>query len=320
MLTVPITTPYFNLRVLNLLIEHDGKVGPAGGALAVPNVSSLTALDTNLSPGETVSQMLGVISPWIDLCSPDPIIFSVSRQVLEMEMAYAAFCGIGNVILPCPKIHHSKIHGVGIAQYAHATQLALDVGSFIQVSITMPMMDNPHDVVEETKGSLTLQARSEQVGAMEDEPQPIQDTEHPEELLNIKPRKSVHVSSKHDYFGTWDAWNVIRTICKYNSRLFVGKNIIISTDFSRSIIASSLSFILSRKNPIGSALRSTGILRSKIPVCFLLSLSVPWQSSRDKLIIVDSPHDTTLPPSSLSLLPLAFGTPPYIDTSPANVF
>ena len=234
MLTIPITTPYFNLRVLNLLIEHFAKPSPKRGAPAVPTVPSLSALDTNLAPGEIVSQLLGVISPWIDLCSPDPIVFNISRQVLEMEVAYAAFCGIGNLILPCPKLHHSKKHGVGIAQYAHAIQRALDIGSFVQMSIKMPTMDNPHDVAEETKGSLALQARPEYVGTAEDDWQSIQETRsyveaHPEELLNPNPRKSVHISSKHDLFGTWDAWNVIRTICRYNSRLFVGKNGIIPT-------------------------------------------------------------------------------------------
>ena len=229
MLTVPITTPYFNLRVLNLLVEHFAKPSPKSGALAVPVIPSLSALDTNLAPDEMVSQLLGVISPWIDLCSPDPVIFNLSCQVMEMEVAYAAFCGIGNLILPCPKLHYGKSHGEGVAQYAHAMKQALEIGSFIQISITMPMMDNPHDVIEETKGSLSLQARPEHVGTTEDDWQSVQDARsslesRPEELLNVNPRKGVHVSSKHDYFGTWDAWNVIRTICKYNARLFVGKN------------------------------------------------------------------------------------------------
>jgi hypothetical protein len=29
---------------------------------------------------------------------------------------------------------------------------------------------------------------------------------------------------KIDLFGTWDAWDAIRKMCKYHSRLFVGKN------------------------------------------------------------------------------------------------
>ena len=229
MLTVPITTPYFNLRVLTLLLEHLANSNDKYGNQAVPTIPCLSALDTNLAPGETVSQLLGVVSPWIDLSSPDPLIFNISRQVLEMEVAYAAFCGIGNLILPCPKLHHDKKHGDGIVQYAHAVQKALSVGSFMQVSITIPMMDNPHDVIEDTKGSLALQARPEYVGSVDDEWQDSRETKssfesRPEDLLSVNPRKSVHISSKHDFFGTWDAWNIIRTICRYNSRLFVGKN------------------------------------------------------------------------------------------------
>jgi len=28
---------------------------------------------------------------------------------------------------------------------------------------------------------------------------------------------------KADFLGTWDAWNMIRSVCKYHSRLFVGE-------------------------------------------------------------------------------------------------
>ena len=229
MLTVPITTPYFNLRVLTLLLDHFANSSVTPGSQAVPNIPCLSALDTNLAPGETVSQLVGVVSPWIDLSSPDPVIFNLSLQVLEMEVSYAAFCGVGNLILPGPKLHHDKKHGVGIVQYAHAVQKALNVGGFIQMSISMPMMDNPHDVAEDTKGSLALLARPEHVGLLDDDWQTAHDVRssfnsHPEDLLTVNPRKSVQISSKHDFFGTWDAWNVIRTICKYNSRLFVGKN------------------------------------------------------------------------------------------------
>lgn len=240
MLTVPITTPYFNLRVLNLMIEYIARRGSDASTLAVPTVVPLSALDTNLGPGEKVTQMLGVISPWIDLCSPDPVVYNISRQVLEMEVAYAAFCGIGNLILPCPKLHHGRNHGTGVAQYAHAVQKALEIGSFMHLSVTLPMMDNPHDVVEETQGSLALHAQPEHIGNTDSESDSIQDVNAllntaPEELLNARPRKSVHVSSKHDYFGTWDAWNVIRTVCRYSSRLVVGKNIKISIPHSHTL-------------------------------------------------------------------------------------
>lgn len=229
MLTVPITTPYFNLRVLNLLVSHLAELSADGNESSVPIIPSLSALDTNLAPNENASQVLGVISPWIDLCSPDPVVFDVSRQVLNIEVAYASFCGLGHLILPCPRLHHGRSHGDGITQYAHAIRNAIDIGSFIQLIVTMPMMDNPHDAIEETNGSLALQARAEYVGTHHEERHRASEEHNssntrPEELLLVKPKNKVHVSSKHEYFGTWDAWNIIRTTCTYNSRLFVGKN------------------------------------------------------------------------------------------------
>lgn len=229
MLTAPITTPYFNLRVLNSVIDHLSTLNTGDGDANGPVISDLSDLDTNLAPGDTVSQLLGVVAPWIDLCSPDPIIYGVSCRVLEMEVAYAAFCGVGNLILPTPRLHYGKKHGEGLMRYAHAVHQALQVGSFIQFSITMPMMDNPHDVVDETNGSLALQARPEFTGSRESDEHLRQDERtsfesQPWELLDIRPRKKIPVSTKHDYFGSWDAWNIIRTVCKYSHRLFVGKN------------------------------------------------------------------------------------------------
>lgn len=305
MLTVPITTPFFNLRVLNLIIEYIARRGSDAGTLAVPTVPPLSALDTNLAPGEKVTQMLGVVSPWIDLCSPDAVIYNISRQILEMEVAYAAFCGIGNLILPCPKLHHGKNHATGVAQYAHAVKKALEVGSFIHLSVTLPMMDNPHDVVEETQGSLALYARPEYVGVMDNESDYIQDANAPlltapEELLKIRPRKSVHVSSKHDYFGTWDAWNVIRTICRYSSRLFVGKNIKISIPHIHTLSRSLFHLLCSLK----SILKDHWLCgRDIFPVCFppLPHLEVARCIS-NQLIVTDSSDDTSLPSSCLGLL------------------
>ena len=229
MLTVPITTPYFNLRVLNLLINHVAQMDAWDSASSPPRISPLSALDTNLVPGESVSQLVGIVAPWIDLSSPDPAVFGLSNQVLQMEFAYAAFCGIGNLILPSPRLHYGKKHGEGIAQYAYAVQQALEVASFIHVSILMPMMDHSHDHIDETKGSLSLQARLEFTGNMDDVDQATLEERtsfesQPWELLDVRPRKKVPVSSKHDFYGTWDAWNIVRTVCKYNQRLHVGKN------------------------------------------------------------------------------------------------
>lgn len=198
MLTTPITTPSFHQRVLTLVSSTSyGSVSDPSPPLIPP----LGPLDTPLTPDDTISQLLTVASPWIDLCSPDPVIANVSQQVLSLETAYAAFCGVGNVIVQGPKLHHGSAHADGLMQYARAIHEALVVGSNINIEILLPMVDQPDAEVDAGMGDLAPLARDEYVGELEEE----------------RPRKL-------DMYGSWDAWNVIRSVCKYNSRLFVGKD------------------------------------------------------------------------------------------------
>ncbi|KAI9828139.1 MAG: methyltransferase protein [Thelocarpon impressellum] len=203
MLTTPITTPHFHSRVLTLLSTHLSRLRPAsyssdsnaGNPSAgfqpppPPIIPPLTPADTTLTPNNTISQLLAVASPWTDLCSPDPLIANLSRQVLSQEMAYAAFCGVGNVIVPGPKLHHRDVHGHGLTQYARAIQEALRVGSYLSIQILLPMTDHPDSDLEEGVGSLAPFAREDYV----------EETEGQE-------------GRTPDVFGTWDAWNVIRTV------------------------------------------------------------------------------------------------------------
>ncbi|KAL8763025.1 MAG: hypothetical protein Q9194_007433 [Teloschistes cf. exilis] len=187
MLTSPITTPLFQSRVLALLSNHlsdvkNGKIDPT----ATPKVAPLSAPDTPLTPGEVIQQLVGVASPWIDLSSPDPVVFDISRQVLELEVQYAAFCGLGNVIVPGPRLQYGGAHGEGITQYAFAIQDALALSNFTQLLIHLPMMYHPDQDSEDVEGSLVPFARPEYM----DE----------------------GIKAKHDFLGTWDAWQVIRSI------------------------------------------------------------------------------------------------------------
>ena len=220
MLTTPITTPLFHTRVLTLLSTY---MDQAKGMEAIPIIPPLSPVDTPLAPGETLSQLIGVVSPWIDLCSPDPAIYGLSRQVLDLEIAYAAFCGLGNIILPTPKLHHGRSHGEGVTQYAYAIQEALQIGHYIYMSVTMPMMDNPHQESNDLIGSLADKARARYTGLSEENHHKasVERDEKDEEGTVLVTRKSF---AEFDFFGSWDAWHIIRTVCKYNTRLCVGKN------------------------------------------------------------------------------------------------
>lgn len=201
MLTTLITTPNFHSRVLILHADHLEKLNITDGSTVPPPlIPALSAVDTSLSPGDTITHLLGVVSPWIDLCSPDPLIYDISRQVLELEVAYAAFCGLGNVIIQGPKLHHGKIHSDGLMQYALAIQEALGASNYLQVEIKLPMANHFDADRDNAANSLAYRAREECVGMPEG-----------------------GSSRKTELYGSWDAWNIIRTVCKYNNRLFVGK-------------------------------------------------------------------------------------------------
>lgn len=252
MLTSPITTPTFHTRVLTLLSNYITELDRnCGTELPVPTIPSLSPVDTPLAPGDTISHLLAIVSPWIDLCSPDPVIYDVSCQVLLLEVAYAAFCGTGNIILPSPKLHHGKLHGEGVTRYAYAIKEALKIAQYIQLSIMFPMMDGPEQDGDEVEGSLAQEARAKYVGlsdghsqkdSMEFTRETMRDIDQNDDGESIRRRKS----AKFDLFGTWDAWNVIRTLCTYDARLFVGKNrttspLLSPTSFLRSFVSCPLS-------------------------------------------------------------------------------
>ncbi|KAJ5690303.1 hypothetical protein N7462_004695 [Penicillium macrosclerotiorum] len=205
MLTVPITTPHFHSRVLGLLSSYlpnlqSPSYDPIGTMATSQNtrpllIPPLSKLDSNLTPNEATSQIVGVTSSWIDLCSPDPLIADLSRQVLMLEVAYAAFCGIGYLLIPSPKLHHGGTHSEGVVFYARAIQDALNLGPYIQFHIWLRMVDSP-DLEVDTMGDLAPLAREEYL------------------------QQEVGSSAGVDQFGTWDAWDLIRKTCKYHTRLF----------------------------------------------------------------------------------------------------
>jgi protein arginine N-methyltransferase 5 len=208
MLTSPITSPHFHSRVLTLISSHLSELSQhesfdtLKNTIPAPIIPPLAPVDTPLTPGDTVSQLIAYASPWIDLCSSDPLISNISRQVLNIEIAYASFCGIGNVIIPGPRTYSSgPTESDGLIQYARAIQEALSIGSYIQIAIHIPMFG--YEETTEITGDLFPFARDQRPSG------------------KSKGNKNV------DLFETWDAWNLIRSLCKYNARLSVGKKTIL---------------------------------------------------------------------------------------------
>ena len=101
------------------------------------------------------------------------------------------------MLIPGPRTYGSGTDSDGLVQYARAIQEALSIGSYIYLAIHIPMYGQ-HDIKEMT-GDLLPFGRVRSSSA--------------------KGKASQDV----DLYENWDTWNLIRDVCKYNSRLSVGK-------------------------------------------------------------------------------------------------
>lgn len=170
----------------------------ANPSLPGPTVPTLTNKDTSLVPSSYVLNVLAYSSPWIDLCSSDPVIASISRQALNLEVAYANFCGVRSVMIPGPR---QDGDGRAIAQYVRAVQETFEVATRVNIIIHMPMYREPG--LEEKARLL-----SEELEGSEDA------------------AKAGLKDEEVDLFGAWDTWHTIRSVCQYSTRLFVGEGLL----------------------------------------------------------------------------------------------
>lgn len=197
------TNSHFRSRVFKLTSDHLSALKEANERGTTTATSSLgefilpplTPEDTGLYPTPAVKTYTAYISPWIDLCSPNPTISKVSRQVLNFEVNYANFCGVRSIVIPGPSQDASKDGGNhGLAQYSRAVCEAMTIGSRLNFFIHMPMYREP--VLDSRVSSLAS-------------------------LLPLAVDGPGRVEI--DLYSAWDSWNHIRTMCEYSLRLFVGE-------------------------------------------------------------------------------------------------
>ncbi|CBX92914.1 similar to protein arginine N-methyltransferase [Plenodomus lingam JN3] len=192
MLTSPITNDHFHTRVLSLLNSYTHSLSDPLQTQPLPLIPALGHADTPLGPSDTIGQLVTFTSSWIDLSSPDPVIAHLSRQVFHLEIAYAAFCGATNVVVQGPRLSHGQN---GVSQFARSIKEALASASYISLHIQLPMDGSRSNVDEDDLADLARFARSEfQVN---------------KEAKNINP------------WSSWEAWDTIRSICKYHNRLSI---------------------------------------------------------------------------------------------------
>ena len=194
MITSPITNDNFHTRVLGLLNAYTQTLAESQSQ-PLPLIPALDNLDTPLGPTDTIGQLVTFSSSWIDLSSPDPLIAHLSRQVLHLEVAYAGFCGVTNLVVPGPRLAHGQ---AGVSQYARSIKEALSTGSYIQIHVQLPMDGRQPSSGDDDLGDLARFARP-----------------------GFEPSSQVKAL---DSWSSWDAWNTIRSICKYHNRLSISKD------------------------------------------------------------------------------------------------
>ncbi|KAI0181701.1 Skb1 methyltransferase [Hypoxylon sp. FL1284] len=197
--TTPVTSQYFHGRVVELLraFTRDAADKEKASAIPDPIVPPLTINDTTLFPGTYTSGLIAYASPWIDLSSSNRAIASISRQVLNLEISYANFCGVRTVIVPGPRQDAVQTgNGQGITQYARAIQEAFSIGTRVNILIHIPMYREPG--LEEKEAPLST---------------------------GLEATETTPKGSEIDLFSAWDSWHLIRTVCEYDARLFVALKI-----------------------------------------------------------------------------------------------
>jgi type II protein arginine methyltransferase len=196
MITAPITTDSYHLKIQRSL-QNQQEASIAAG-LELPHIPALDPDDTQLSPNDSVGHIFALTSPWIALCSLDERSYDISLQVFLQEIAFAAFCGVVNVLVPGPRTYPGLGLNESLSRYARAIKEALNTGPYLQIMILLPMQGQSD---EESLANLKIStALSDRSVSGYDDP----------EALAAEP------------WDVWDAWNFVRTICKFNSRLSVG--------------------------------------------------------------------------------------------------
>ena len=109
-------------------------------------------------------------------------------KALRQEMAYATYLNLSTIILPPPRTR------AFVADYARALNACLATTSpYLQISIRIPLYDP--NIFRSTSDASFV---------------------HVEGDLPPRPKSRGPLG---DLSATWEAWDVIRTICNYNARL-----------------------------------------------------------------------------------------------------
>lgn len=165
----------------------DPEYRPSRGKEGLP--PPFAGSDLVLSPSQWSSHVVGKMSAWIDLDSPDELVRRDSEVTMKQELSWATHLSLQACMLPTPR-------PLECANYARCVNQLLQGLSNLQLWLRIPLV------------SPELQA-AERIGTDE------------EDAVFLK-RDPVTGRPLND---SWEWWNMFRTLCEHHSQLSVALDI-----------------------------------------------------------------------------------------------
>eukprot|EP00897_Mesotaenium_endlicherianum_P006889 jgi/Mesen1/6228/ME000320S05426 len=157
--------------------------GPAGGASVPPFAGS----DLVLSPAQWSSHIVGKLSTWLDLDSPEAHLRADSEIVLKQELSWASHLSLQACMLPTPR-------PLDCANYARCVNQLLQNLTSMQLWLRIPLVTPELQQAEGTPAEEEVFMRRDPVTGR---------------MLN----------------DSWEWWNAFRMLCEHHSQLSIALDI-----------------------------------------------------------------------------------------------
>ncbi|KAG6844122.1 hypothetical protein H0H87_009609 [Tephrocybe sp. NHM501043] len=155
---------------------------------------------TRLDEAEGVTVM---ISDWLELDAIDDWVRHDAEIALQQELSYASYLNVQSAILPAPR---NREH---VASYARIVNSCLKNTPYIHLSIRLPIYDP--SVLHYTSPSSSDPFLSTDAG--------LSPIKSPPKVVVSGSSEKLSTAPESELNATWEMWDLIRSICEYNTRL-----------------------------------------------------------------------------------------------------
>ena len=222
-----------------------------GGLFPLATINQLT----HLRRSDEAESVIGLASDWLELDSPDDWIRHDCEIALKSELSYALYLGLTSIILPFPNPINPLSSSTHAASYGRAIRACLESSPFCHVAVRLALYDPALLSTAQKRNPAGMPIPPASPGFPPPPPSPAFSvcsvsggspaTFASAQLSALASGSSLSLSSMSvntspspnatrssslnlnappvgELSGTWEAWDAIRTICGYNSRLTLG--------------------------------------------------------------------------------------------------